>query len=222
MKEKKITAIIPARKGSVRVKNKNIRPFAGSTLLEEKIKTLKRVGFIDRIIVSSDCEKMLDISEKSGVEIHRRDDYYASSEVTGSELFEYFADSIDFEYCMYSPVTSPLISVDTYKEVLRRFKEERSIMNLVTVSKVKQHLWLDGVPLNYKVDDSPNSQDLPDILSVTYGICITSRDDMKHFRNVVTDKPTFKVLDEVEAIDIDTPFEFEIAEYFYNKLRQDK
>ena len=36
----KLTAIIPVRAGSQRVKNKNLKPFAGSTLLDIKIKTL--------------------------------------------------------------------------------------------------------------------------------------------------------------------------------------
>ena len=36
MSRKIITAIVPVRKGSQRVKNKNIRPFAGKTLLQIK------------------------------------------------------------------------------------------------------------------------------------------------------------------------------------------
>ena len=39
---KNITAIIPVRKGSVRVKNKNLKPFADSSLLEIKIKQEKQ------------------------------------------------------------------------------------------------------------------------------------------------------------------------------------
>ena len=52
----KLTAIIPVRAGSQRVKNKNLKPFAGTTLLEIKIETLKKVQGIDEIIVSSDSE----------------------------------------------------------------------------------------------------------------------------------------------------------------------
>ena len=37
MKKNKLTAVIPVRKGSQRVKNKNLKPFAGSTLLDIKI-----------------------------------------------------------------------------------------------------------------------------------------------------------------------------------------
>ena len=37
-----IKAVIPVRKGSERVKNKNIKKFGDSSLLENKIKTLKK------------------------------------------------------------------------------------------------------------------------------------------------------------------------------------
>ena len=42
---------------------------------------------------------------------------------------------------------------------------------------------------------------------------------MIKYRNVVTDNPTFKVLDEIESIDIDTEFDFMVAEMIYKKLR---
>ena len=40
------------------------------------------------------------------------------------------------------------------------------------------------------------------------------------FKNVVTDEPTFKVLNEIESVDIDTEFDFMIAENIYKQLRQ--
>ena len=41
---------------------------------------------------------------------------------------------------------------------------------------------------------------------------------MLEYRNVVTDNPTFKVLDEIESIDIDTEFDFMVAEKIYKEL----
>ena len=52
MRNEKLTAIIPVREGSQRVKNKNIKPFAGSTLLDIKIEILKRVVGLDEIVVT--------------------------------------------------------------------------------------------------------------------------------------------------------------------------
>ena len=51
---KDITAVIPVREGSTRLKNKNVAPFAGTNLLINKINQLKEVKEISRIVVSSD------------------------------------------------------------------------------------------------------------------------------------------------------------------------
>jgi len=216
---KKITAVIPVRKGSVRVKNKNLKPFANTNLLELKINQLKQVKLVDDIVVSSDCEKMLSIAREHGVKTHTRDQYHASSEASNSEFFENLAHCMDAEYIMYSPVTCPMISLETYHDCIQSFKQDDELENLVTVSQIKHHMWLDGKPLNYNIAESPNSQDLPDINAVTYGICIISKEDMIKYRNVVTENPTFKVLDEIESIDIDTEFDFMVAEMVYKKLR---
>jgi N-acylneuraminate cytidylyltransferase len=216
---RKVTAVVPVRKGSVRVKNKNLKLFAGTNLLELKINQLKQVKLIDEIIVSSDCEKMLAIAQNLGVKTHTRDEYYASSQATNSEFFANLAHAIDAEYIMYSPVTCPMISMETYHDCIQTFKQNEELENLVTVSQVKHHMWLDGRPLNYNIRESPNSQDLPDINAVTYGICIISKQDMIKYRNVVTENPTFKVLDEIESIDIDTEFDFMVAEMIYKRLK---
>ena len=57
----KIKALVAVRSGSMRVKNKNIRPFAGSTLLEVKLAQLKRIDSLDGIIVNSNDPTMLNI-----------------------------------------------------------------------------------------------------------------------------------------------------------------
>jgi CMP-N-acetylneuraminic acid synthetase len=218
---RKITAVIPVRKGSVRVKNKNLKPFAGSTLLEIKIKQLKKVKGIENIVVTSDCEKMIAIAKSLGVSTHKRGEYYASSEASNSEFFKNIGESIDADFIMYSPVTCPLISLETYHECIDEFKTNKSIESLVTVSSIKHHLWHDGKPINYEIDKAPNSQDLPDIYAVTYGVCIISRENMIKYSNAVTLKPKFRVLDEIESIDIDTEFDFLVAEYIYQRIRKE-
>jgi len=213
-----IVAVIPVRKGSARVKNKNIKPFAGSSLLKIKIEQIKKLKGLDDIVVSSDCEEMLQVARELSVKTHVRDAYYASSEASNSEFFKNLAESIEAESLMYSPVTCPLVSVGTYRECIQRYKTKR-LKNLVTVSPVKHHMWLgDTKPLNYKINDSPNSQDLPNIFKITYGACIIRRDLMLECSNVVTENPFFHVLDEIESIDIDSEFDFMVAEMVYERL----
>jgi N-acylneuraminate cytidylyltransferase len=56
-----ITAVIPIRTGSQRVKDKNLRPFADTNLMELKIKNLLQVPELTHIIVNTNSEEAIDI-----------------------------------------------------------------------------------------------------------------------------------------------------------------
>ena len=59
-----ITAIVPVREGSTRLKNKNVAPFAGTNLLLYKLEQLKKVPEITKIVVSSDSDIMLEMARQ--------------------------------------------------------------------------------------------------------------------------------------------------------------
>tara|TARA_A100001391_G_scaffold32222_3_gene17283 strand:+ start:42 stop:713 length:672 start_codon:yes stop_codon:yes gene_type:complete len=221
MSREKITVVVPVRKGSQRVKNKNFKPFADSNLLKIKLNVLKQVDVIDEIVVNTDSNIAMEIADEYDVSKCIREDYYASSECNNSEFFQNIAENTDTDYIIYSPCTAPLIKVDTYYDFINRFRNAKDRYDsLTTVTDVKQHLWLNEKPMNYKPSDSPNTQDLPDIVSLTYGISIISKENMIKHRNVVGKKPLFYKLDDFEAIDIDNPIDFEFAEFIYKKYRK--
>tara|TARA_Y200000002_G_C22652603_1_gene652045 strand:+ start:883 stop:1053 length:171 start_codon:yes stop_codon:yes gene_type:complete len=56
MNELKITAIVPVRTGSQKVKNKSIRKFCDTNLLENKLKQLIQITEIDNIILTTDSD----------------------------------------------------------------------------------------------------------------------------------------------------------------------
>ena len=56
MRNGKVVAIIPVRSGSVRVKNKSIRKFDDTNLLNHKIKQLLNIKEIDKIILTTDSD----------------------------------------------------------------------------------------------------------------------------------------------------------------------
>ncbi len=69
----KIKALVAVRSGSVRVQNKNIKPFAGSTLLDLKLQQLKRIPNLDGVVVNSNSDEMLDIAGKYGCETVKKE-----------------------------------------------------------------------------------------------------------------------------------------------------
>tara|TARA_A200000159_G_scaffold3397_1_gene3503 strand:+ start:8065 stop:8727 length:663 start_codon:yes stop_codon:yes gene_type:complete len=209
-----IVAIVPVRAGSQRVPKKGFRPFGDTTLIDLKLSILTQVDKIDEIIVTTDSSEVLEIADKYGVTKHTRDPYFASSECTGSEIFEYFTTITSAEHIIYTPPTAPFLTKEHYEACIEAYSKQ-DCDSVATVAAVKHHMWLDGKPINYEIESSPNSQDLPDIFRITYGICLNSRSGMAKHKNVVGRNPHFICLDEIEAFDIDTLLDFEFAEYVH-------
>lgn len=215
-----IKAVIPIRKGSQRVQNKNIRPFADTTLLENKIKVLKEAGFFDDIIVNTDSEEAIEMAAANGVSWHRREPYYASSACSGSEFFQHLGIVTDCDVFCYCPVTSPFVTVATMRKCKEIYEEKMAdgCDCVSTVSDVKEFLWLDGKPLNYDKQNAPNSQNLPDVKALNFGFTMVRRDSLIKNRNIIGDNPCFVTTSGIESVDIDTPLDFYIAEKIYQKV----
>ncbi len=218
-----ITAVIPVRKGSQRVKDKNLRKFADTTLLELKIRTLLQVPEIDSVIVNTNSDEAISIVEnriregETRLGYQRRDEYFASSQCSGSEFFEHLGRVTDTDVFIYAPCTSPFVSEQTIRKCITLYLQNDTDC-VSTVSAVKEFLWLNGEPLNYDPRNAPNSQDLPDVYALNFGITIVDRDKLIKNRNIIGDKPLFYKTNDIESIDIDTPLDFFLAEQVYIKM----
>jgi N-acylneuraminate cytidylyltransferase len=220
-----ITAIIPVRKNSIRLKNKNFLPFyKKKSLLEIKIKQLKNLKLIDKIVVSSDSLEAKRIAKKNKVHFHARKKYYASSACSGGNFFKNLAESIEGEYLVYCPCTSPVIKRKTYKLFFKRFfKYKNKYDSLNTVGELKTFIWKNQKPLNYSLTNAPNSQDLPNNYNyLTFGINIIEKKKMIKFKNIVGKKPYFIHLEKFETIDINDEVDFKLAQMIYNKCLKNK
>ena len=79
-------------------------------------------------------------------------------------------------------------------------------------------MWLDGKPINYNSLNAPNSQNLPNIVALNFGATVTSREGLIANHNIIGKHPKFVETSDIEAIDIDTPLGYYIAEQIYKKL----
>ena len=68
-KKKKIIAIIPARGGSKRLVNKNIKKLDGKPLIQWTINSALSSKLIDKVYISTDSKKIKVISNKSGLNV---------------------------------------------------------------------------------------------------------------------------------------------------------
>ena len=212
-----VKALIAARSGSLRVQNKNIRPFAGSTLLEVKIEQLKRIKNIDGIVVNSNDDEILDMSSKFGVETIKRDPYYASNTVSMSDVYKNMAENMDCDVIVYANCTNPLIEDKTIWDIIEFYKDHDEYDSVNSAHLIKEFLFKDNLPINYDLRFQPRSQDLPDIYALNFAVSVISKQRMIECKNVVGVKPYIFKIDEVEATDIDNQIDFDFAEFIFSR-----
>ena len=215
-----IKVLIPVRAGSVRVKNKNIKPFADSNLLTIKVEQMKRIKGIDGVIVNSNSDEMLEIAAGLGAEAVKRDEYFASSTVCMNEVYKNMAENSDCDTIIFADATNPLIKDETIEHCIKAYFENLDEYDsLTTVNEIKQFMWQDGKPINYDAANKPKSQDLPDIVALNHAISIIPRKLMIEKMDIIGYKPNLFKIDSVEATDIDNEIDFEFEEFMYKKYR---
>lgn len=209
------TAIIPVRKGSRRLKRKNVSPFAGSTLLEYKIDQLQTVSEITRIVVSSDCDDMLSMAAAKGVITHKRADEYCD-EITQpfGAVVAHICQHVEGENIVWATCTSPLVEPQHYRDAIATYKRilQQGYDSLMSVEEFRRYVWTETGPLNYELGlKHVPSQELPPLYRITDGILIAPRHKMIEWKYFHGKHPFKFVMDKRSSIDIDDPLDLACA-----------
>ncbi|MGH4049874.1 MAG: cytidylyltransferase domain-containing protein [Clostridium sp.] len=203
----KITAIVPVREGSRRLKNKNVAPFAGTNLLLYKLEQLKKVKEIDNIIVSSDSDNMLKMAQSVGVGIHKRGPEYCDEKTkTFGEVVKHICESVNGEHILWATCTAPLVFPEMYKEAIKAYFRNLNAGydSLISVEPFKRYVWNEEGPLNYELGlKHVPSQQLKELYFVTDGILLAPRKKMIEWSYFHGRKPFKYMLDKRASIDID-------------------
>lgn len=202
-----ITAIIPVREGSRRLKNKNIAPFAGTNLLINKIRQLKEVAEIDRIVVSSDSDLMLAMAKSQGVDTHKRDiEFCDEKSKTFGEVVAHVCENVSGDDILWATCTAPLVFPKNYREAIALYSDalKQGYDSLVSMEQFRRYLWDEHGPVNYElgVKHVP-SQQLNPLYFVTDGILLAPRAKMIEWKYFHGPHPYRYVLDKRTSIDID-------------------
>lgn len=205
-----ITAVIPVREGSRRLKNKNIAPFAGTNLLINKLNQLKLVSEIDNIVVSSDSDLMLAMAQSQGVMTHKRAIEFCDEKTkTFGEVVAHVCENVPGDDILWATCTAPLVFPKQYREAIRLYIENvkngtGEYDSLVSMEKFRRYLWDEKGPVNYELGiRHVPSQQLPPLYFVTDGILLAPRQKMIEWKYFHGEHPYRYILDKRTSIDID-------------------
>jgi len=189
------------------MKNKNIAPFAGTTLLEHKIEILKKVPEVTRIVVTSDSDYMLGLAKEHGADIHKRPDEYCD-EVSKpfGDTVELVCSAVEGDHILWAPCTSPLIYPSLYSKAIRLYLQalKNGYDSLISVELFKHFMWDEKGPMNYELGEKQvPSQQLPNLYVVTNGILLSPREKTIEWKYTYGRNPYKFEIDKFACVDID-------------------
>lgn len=224
-------AIIPARGGSKRIPQKNVRFFAGKPIIAYSIQAAKESGLFDRIIVSTESAEVAQVAQAWGAEVpFRRPEHLATDYVNISEVLLHAVEwakangGCDYFCCIYS--TAPFLQPEFLRRGLEEMQKKgaKATMSVARFSypiqralKVGEGECLEMIQPEFF--DS-RSQDLQDCYHDAAQFYWAEADYFIKQRVFVLAKPLAVVIPSKFVHDIDTLEDWEIAELKYRALQR--
>lgn len=206
----KIVSIMPIKLNNERLPGKNTKLLGDRPLLQYELLSLEQTDLIDSINVYCSNESVIPFLPKNVNFIKRPQDLdLPTSNFT--QIFNSFMKQVDSDIYVYAHATAPFITVDTMKQCIEAVKSEEYDSAFCAV-KLQDYLWQDGEPLNFDATNLPRTQDLKPIYQETSGVYVFMKEVFEKYHRRVGRRPFIKEVSFKEAIDIDTPEDFILAE----------
>ena len=214
--KQEVSAVIVARKGSVRVPCKNMLPLGNDTLISRKIKQLKESKNVDRVIFGSDSDEMLEHAKFYGAEVVKRPDFYCDEkQASANDMIFNMCSLIDTDIVVWAHCTNPLLSSSTYDRAIETFfANYPTYDSLLSVLEFREHLWDENKKvLNYNPYSPKHTpaRELPPYYMQDGGIFIQPHKQMLANKYFFGQKPYLFTIPENEFLDINTTRDYLLA-----------
>lgn len=227
-----VIALICARGGSKGVPNKNIKVLGGKPLIVRSINQVKEIKEINKVIVSTDSKEIANIAVDAGAEVpFMRPIELAKDDAPEWLVWRHALENIkllDGKYpdiLVIVPVTSPLRSVNDIKNCLFEYQKGNADI-IITATDSHRNPYYNMIKINEeglaslviqpseiltRRQDSPNVYDMSTVAYVTNPKYILEK------QGIFSGKVRYVHIPIERALDIDTSFDFRIAELLLSK-----
>ena len=224
-----IVGFIFARGGSQGVPGKNIRLLAGKPLIAYAIETALQSEFINRVVVSTDDEKIAQVAQDFGAEVP----FVRPKELARNNSPEWLAwqhairtlkeqdKGRKLDVFVSIPPTAPLRATEDIDNAIQTFLASGADI-VITVKNASRHpsfnmVTLDEqncaklvLPLDKQIT---RRQDAPPVYDMTTVVYVASPKFIMESKAVFEGRVKAVLIPEERALDIDTELDFKFAEY---------
>ncbi|WP_196137306.1 pseudaminic acid cytidylyltransferase [Aliikangiella sp. G2MR2-5] len=228
------TAIIPARGGSKRIPGKNIKDFCGKPMIAWSIENAIESGLFDRVIVSTDDQRIKHVAESFGAEVpflrpaHLADDQTGTLEVIQHAIKFLEGEGVKSEWlcCIYP--TAPLLQITHLKEAFDLLNSKNADyvfpvstfdFNIQRALIINKNNRLESVHPEYNLT---RTQDLKEFYHDAGQFYWGKRDAFAEGKTIYSPVSVPLVIPSIFVRDIDTPEDWEVAEFLFDYLKKKK
>tara|TARA_R110000744_G_C19306220_1_gene556236 strand:+ start:591 stop:1283 length:693 start_codon:yes stop_codon:yes gene_type:complete len=223
-----IAFIVQARLNSQRVPQKMIKPFAGTNLFGLVLDKLLQSKIIpsENIIASVYEEELFyEANTKRNIRTFERSYESANNDNDIKKIYEWH-NKLSAKYLVLISGCNPLLDISTIDDFVRQFVEQEE-ENLFAVFEKKTYYWnkegalITPWPKDQTIMNTKAVEPINEAAHVLYASRMDLIQDEKFMGDF--EKPggikLFK-MDELEAFDIDYPWQFEVGEMLYEKFKK--
>lgn len=212
-----ITALVPIKNESERLKNKNFLFFNGQPLYQIVLDTLQKNEMIDRVIINTDSDIIANDckSRYPKVEIIERPEYLKGNSITMNSLIDFDLSQIEGQHFLQTHVTNPLITEETITKAINAYFEGvNEFDSLFTVENVKKRVYShEGEAINHSNLILEQTQNLKSVNIENSNLFLFSRSSFyASNKSRIGKNPQLFHMSAIEGIDIDYKEDFILAE----------
>ncbi len=226
-KNKTFLAIVPARGGSKRLPQKNILDLCGKPLIAYTIEAGFKSEYVDAVVVSSDNEDILRISQKLGAQTIKRPHVLASDTATTYDTVKHVIENIEkYDYIVLLQPTSPLRNEKHIDEAIELLEEKKADAIISVCEMEHSPLWSNTLPkdgnmggfLSNKIVNK-RSQDLEKHYRLNGAIYICGTDRLLENKSFFLKNNIFAYkMARKSSIDIDEEIDFKVAQILCSEI----
>lgn len=231
-KNKKILGIIPARGGSKGIPGKNVKLLAGKPLIYYTIKAAQKGKLLDYFLVSTDDKKIADVAQRYGAEVpFLRPAELARDETKTLLVLLHALDWAEkskncrFDYILTLQPTSPLRTSQDIDKSIILATENPTTDSVVSVfdlgfppQKIKKIIANELIDYyEHEIIGTRRQEYSTQVYKRNGAIYLTKRDTLLDKNSVFGSKIIPYVMPIERSVDIDTIFDFELAEFLIKK-----
>lgn len=145
----KVLAIIPARMGSQRLKEKNLKELAGIPLIVHAIRKCKAIDLFDEVWVNSESLRIKDIANEENVYFHPRPNELANNQSTSEDYIHEFLLKHSCDIIVQVHTIAPLLSQTNIIE-FTNYMLKNDYDTLLSVEDIFLECVYKGNPINFR------------------------------------------------------------------------